>query len=373
MPDPFMTSLFSGGDASPKSPEALYSQTIGLFPSGSYQPNPVNDPESAGRDLATWWKNAWDGLRNNIGARKKLPPDAARINKDALDNKAAEITEKLQGLESAKNKKDRRGYADLALRKLIELQAELPLDGLAAVPRLQRAANAFRDASFTVGKAIVARTLNDDRPTGENLRDTYRQLQLRETAATHYWIGGDPPQSLEIPKNRDAYGYLDVADENISVPSPIPTQRNAAFAFERVLVDYRDSKQNVDGLRGQPDRDDQQDRALVTADGELSAHVDAIANLTRAFARQTADLVAKDPKGDAVVQSAELAMVVAEAMRNVTGVIRPGAQPSAKKALSQQEIDDRGRAGRHAASEMPEKFAERAREERGLSTAMSSL
>ena len=56
--DPFTASLFSGGGASAKAPGALFSRTIALFPSGSYQPNPLSDPASGGKGLATWWESA---------------------------------------------------------------------------------------------------------------------------------------------------------------------------------------------------------------------------------------------------------------------------------------------------------------------------
>jgi hypothetical protein len=367
-----MTGLFSaGGVTSPGAlySETLYSGTLGLFPSGSYQPNPLSDPESGGKGLATWWTTAWDRFRESIPPRDQLPSDA-KLDKNWVDGKAKEIVQTLQGLEDATTAKDRRGYADLALQKLAEMQVELPLDALAAVPGrdgLRQTANSFRDASFTAAKAVVARTLNDARPTGENLRDTYRQLQLREAAATHYWIGGEPPQSIWCPRNASADTYLPLAVKDIDhVPN------NAVVGFARLLdVDYETLKKNVDYWRNQPERDAQQEREFVAEENDFGKRIDAIANLTRTFQRQTADLAAKDPKGDELVQSAELAMVFAEAMRNVTGEVRDAAPGGPPHALMPSELSDRRMAGLERASELPDKFEERKKEEKEPAWAMS--
>lgn len=359
--DPFTGSLFSGRNGTPKSPGALFSRTIGLFPSGSYQPNPLTDPASGGKGLATWWESAWTELRSIIPPRSQLPPDA-NFDKNWADSKAGEITDALQGLESATTVNNRRGYADLALQKLGELQAELPLDALAEVPALTDATTAFRDASFTSAKGVVALTLNDDRH-GETLRATYLQLELTDTAATHYWLGGDPPDSIEIPKGEAAGIYLGIAGDNLSVPDPATGKGNVATQFENLLVEYGTTQNSVNGLRSLPSRTAVQDQQLATAEKRLGDVVDSVANLTRAFARQTGEFAARDPKDGTTVQSAELAMVVAEAMRNVTGAIRPGAQPGVTDPLSPQQLADRRSAGEGAAAEMPDKFQERELEE----------
>jgi hypothetical protein len=348
-----------------KSPEALYSRTIGLFASGSYQPNPLSDPAAGGKGLSGWWSGAWTALRSMVPPRKQLPPEA-NFDKKWVDNKVTEITQSLQGLESAQTPKDRSGYADLVLQKLAELQGEFPLDALAAVPTLKDAATAFRNASFTTAKGVVARTLNDERP-GETVRDTYLQLELTDAAATHYWLGGDPPDSLEIHKGEPAGVYLGTVTEGLDVPAPAAGNGDFGATFTNTLIDFGTVQNAVNGLRSRPTRTPAEDEQLSQAQKRFGDIVDSIANLTQVFARQAGELAgARQPGDDAVVQTAEMAMLCAEAMRNVTGVIRPGAQPGVTESLTSEQIVERRGAGDAAASEMAEKFKEREQEQASL-------
>jgi hypothetical protein len=364
--DPFTGNLFSGGNGDPKSPAALYGRTSGLFQWGSYRPNPLSDPASGGTGLSGWWSESWTALRSIIPARSQLPP-AANFDKNWADNKVTEIVQSLQGLESAQTPNARRGFADLVLQKFDELQTEFPLDALAAVPALTEAATAFRDASFTAAKGVVARTLNDDRPAGETVRDTYLLLELTDAAATHYWIGGDPPDSLDIKKGEPAGVYLGIVTESLDVPVPGASKSDFGTVFSNALTDFGMTQNTVNSLRALPSKTPAQDQALAAAQRKNGDAVDSVANLTQAFARQAGEQAAsKQPDDDAVVQIAEMAMVCAEAMRNVTGVIRPDAQPGVTEPMTDEEVAQRRSAGEAAASEIEGKFEERENEGAGL-------
>lgn len=361
--DPFTKKLFpeEGGDL--KDPGVLYARTIALFPTGSYRSNPLNDPASNGTGLGTWWASTWKTLESALPSRKQLSQDA-QFDRNWVDEKVGQITDSITGLESSQSPKDRRGYADLALQKLAELQAELPLDALATVAAVAEAASAFRDASFTIAKGVVALALNADRP-GETMQDTYRQLELTDIAATHYWLGGDVPEGVEISKGEMPAAYFGVTSKDFEAPDPAGGRGNVVERFGTLLYTYATAQNSVNSLRALPNRSSSQDAQLTTARGALAKAVDDVANLTKAFADQTGELAAKDPKSDEVVQSAVTAMLFAESMRSLTGVTRPSAQPGAIDDLTPAQTKDVISAGTKAASELPAKFEEREAEDAG--------
>ena len=253
------------------------------------------------------------------------------------------------------------------LRKLGELKGELPLDVLAAVPNaraLTDAVTAFRDASFTVAKGVVALALNADRP-GETVQDTYRQLELTDIAATHYWLGGDVPDGIEISKGEMAAAYFGTTSKDFNAPDPAGGGGNVVDRFGTLLNVYATAQNTVNSLRALPNRSPSQEAQLTTARGVLAQAVDDVANLTKAFADQTGKLAATDATSEEVVQSAVTAMLFAESMRSLTGVTRPGAQPGAIDVLTPAQTKEVVSAGANAASELPTKFTERELEETG--------
>jgi hypothetical protein len=326
--DPHLAQLFPGGDGGgdPRDPATLYTATLGLFALGAYVPNPVSDPDQdpSKRSLADWWKGAYDAFRSALPAKATLPEGS--IDKGWADQQAALIEENLRGLESATNRQDRRGYANLAIQKLTDLNGEVNLEALAAVEGLGDVTNALTDASFTTAKAVVARTLNDDR-VNESVAGTFNELELTDAGSTFYSLGGDPPDDLQIPTNRAASEYLDNAADGVFV-SMGENSAGQTISFGPLFENALDAYEKTGN----------------------AGTVRDVANCARQFQQRAWEQVRAEP--DNADPLAAMAMVCGEAMRNVTGAVRPNQQGGVTGPLSTKQEQDLRDAGASRADDL---------------------
>lgn len=344
--DPFLTTLFPPGGTDPNAPGTLYGKATTLFRRGSYVPNPTSDP-GTGTSLATWWKSAWDTWRSKVPARSSLPGAAGTYDKTSVDNMASEIFDALKDMEGEKSTGRATGHANLIQGKFMLLQSMLPFDVFEAVPTLAAETAGLRDASFSASRAVIAQALNHDRP-GEPVAVTYRNLQLAEAGSLHYSIGGDPPGSFEMNEGETPGNYLHWAHTGLEVPVPNQPRADLGNELATQLMVMEQTKAEVRTLFALPQRTLKDEAKLQDNRKKLGACIESIANLSRTFSVETWDLA---KKGEGVSARAELAMVAAEAMRDVTGASRTNAKqpgPSRSGVPTTNEINERADAGRAA-------------------------